>query len=376
VTAAAQKYRLCSRCAERQGGLSPSFEIVEGPDCSVCSGMMDHTARMAELAARRARRYQFESFTVGVSLPDGVQEREDELRSNLKLKGNETIKTQAARLMAAEISHELGKRVNRQRPDLTVLADFGSGDAFLSSRPLYYYARYTKPGKISQKRSFCEQCHGAGCEKCGGTGFERKPSVEGLLRKKLSSFTGSERMTFTWLGSEDRESRVLRPGRPFLVEIKNPEKRKPPGKFGARIRGGLVSVTRGRVLPSKPVRLPAFRFRTRIEAVAAAKVTPEALAELKSRFRGAAVRFDRPHSRPTTKTVYRVSATAKGRTISIDAELDGGLPVKRFVSGELVSPSVSEVLKTEVGCRSFDICGVKEIGRLGFAEITRGEEKD
>ena len=376
MTAAAATYRLCHRCAERQGGLSPSFEIVGGPLCSVCSGMMDSTARMAERAAKKARRYQFGSFTVGVSLPDGVQEKEDELRSNLKLKGNETIKTQAARLMTAEISHELGKKVNRQHPDLTILADFGSGDAFLSSRPLYYYARYTKPGKISQKRSFCEQCRGAGCEKCGGTGFERKSSVEGLVRKKLSSYTGSEKMTFTWLGSEDRESRVLQPGRPFLVEIKNPEKRKLPGKFGAKIRGGLVSVMRGRVLPSKPVRLPAFRFRTRIEAVAAAKVTPEALAELKSRFRGAAVRFDRPHSRPTTKTVYRVSATAKGRAISIDAELDGGLPVKRFVSGELVSPSVSEVLKTEVGCRSFDICGVKEIGGLGFAEITRGEEKD
>jgi len=37
---------------------------------------------------------------------------------------------------------------------------------------------------------------------------------------------------------------------------------------------------------------------------------------------------------------------------------------------------VSEVLKTEVGCRSFDICGVREIGKFGFAEITRGEEKN
>ena len=373
---AVETYRLCRRCAERQGGGSLTFEIVGGPECSVCSGMMDRTTGMTELAARKARRYQFGSFAVGVTLPDGVQEREDELRSNLKLKGDETIKIQAARLVAAALSRGLGKKVDRQHPDLTVLADFGSGDAFVSSRPLYYYARYTKPGKISQKRSFCEQCHGAGCERCGGTGFGRKPSVEGLLRKKLSSLTGSEKMTFTWLGSEDRESRVFRPGRPFLVEIKSPEKRKLPGKFGARTRGGLVSVTRGRVLPSKPVKLPSFRFRTNIRAVAATKVTREALAELKSRFRGAAVRFDRPHNRPTIKTVYGVSARAKGRAISMEAELDGGLPVKRFVSGELVSPSVSEVLKTEVSCRSFDICGVKEIGGLEFGEITRGEEKD
>ena len=376
MSAGVGTYRLCHRCAERQGDGSPGFEVVDGLECSVCSGMMDRVAEMRELAAKKARRYQFGSFAIGVTLPDGVQEREDELRSKLKLKGNETIKVQAARLIAGELSRELRKKMNRERPDITILADFGLGDAFVTSRPVYYYARYAKPGKISQKRPFCEQCRGAGCEKCGGTGFGRKPSVEGVLRGKLSGFTGSEKMIFTWLGSEDRDSRVFRPGRPFLVEIKNPKKRKVPSKFGARARRGLVSVTRGRVLPSKPVKLPAFRFRTRIQAITATKVTADALAELKSRFRGAEVRFDRPHNRPTMKTVYSVSARGKRRSISIDAELDGGLPVKRFVSGELVSPSVSEVLKTEVGCRRFDICGVKEIGEIGFAEITRGEEKD
>ena len=50
--------------------------------------------------------------------------------------------------------------------------------------------------------------------------------------------------------------------------------------------------------------------------------------------------------------------------------------MKRFVNGELVSPSVSEVLKTEVGCRSFDICRVREIGAFEFAEITRDKEKN
>ena len=349
---------------------------MQGPGCFVCGGVMDKTQRMAGLAVKEARRYEFRSFAVGVSVPDGVQEREDEVRSDLRLKGNETIKTQAGRMIAREVSRRLRKRLDRQRPDVTLLADFAAGKVFATSRPVYYYGRYTKPGKIPQRRSFCEGCRGSGCEACRGTGYDDAPSVEGLLRKKLSGFTGSDKMTFTWLGSEDRESRVLPPGRPFVAEVKSPRKRRIPREFGARVRGGLVSVSRGRVLPSKPLRLPAFRFRTRIRAVAAARVAPEAVAELRSRFRNATVRFERPHSRPAMKTVYRASAEARGRTLLIDAELDGGLPVKRFVSGELVSPSVSEVLKTEVGCRIFDICGVKEIGRFGFAEITRGKEKD
>ena len=60
----------------------------------------------------------------------------------------------------------------------------------------------------------------------------------------------------------------------------------------------------------------------------------------------------------------------------IDAELDGGLPVKRFVSGELVSPSVSEVLKTEVRCSRFDIREVKETGEFEFAEIAWSQKKN
>jgi tRNA pseudouridine synthase 10 len=338
--------------------------------------MMDRTGKMAEVAAGRAKRYQFRTFAVGVTLPEGVQEREDELRSELKLKGSETIKIQAARLVAAQISVRLRKQVDRARPGVTLLVDFGEENVTVNAKPLFYYGRYTKPRGVSQRKSFCERCRGAGCKKCHNTGFERKPSVEGALQMKLAEFSGSQKMTFTWLGSEDRESRVSPPGRPFVVEVKNPKKRTLPRKFGARLGGGLVSVSSGRTLPSKPIRLPAFRFRTKIRAIAASKLNAERLAELKSRFRRAAVRFDRPHNRPTMKMVYGVSARARGRALLIEAELDGGLPVKRFVSGELVTPSVSEVLKTEVGCRSFDICGVREIGEFGFAEITRDKEKN
>jgi tRNA pseudouridine synthase 10 len=376
VPQAPQTYRLCQLCSERQGTASSSFETVPGRQCFVCGGVTEMTERMSELAASRARRYQAKTFAVGVSIPEGIQEREDELRATLKLKGSETIKAQTARLVASRVAARLGIRIYRPRPDITLLVDFGKGEVAVTSRPVFFYGRYTKPAGVSQRRLACEHCRGAGCKKCRNTGFEQKTSVEGLLRRKLAGFSGSDRMTFTWLGSEDSESLVYPPGRPFVAEVKSPKKRKFPRSFGMRFRGGSVSVSGGKVLASKPLRMPSFRFVTRIRAMAASKVTPEGLAELNSRFRRAEVRFERPNNRPTTKMVYGVSATAKGRTILMEAELDGGLPVKRFVSGELVSPSVSEVLKTQVGCRSFDIFRVKETGGFVFAEITRNEEKN
>jgi tRNA pseudouridine synthase 10 len=376
VPAALHVYRLCEHCLRRQGEGAGGFEAVRGGECFVCGGLMDAVPSLARKAVRAARPYEFGTFTVGVSLPEGVQEKEDELRSDFKLKGYETVKTQAAKLIAGLVSEGLGKRVDKLRPDLTLLVDMRNGEVAATSRPVYFYGRYTKPSGASQRREMCRRCSGAGCKKCGKTGFERRPSVEAELRRKLGGFTGSERMTFTWLGSEDRGSRVYPPGRPFVAEVKSPVKRKVPRRFAARFKGGQVEVSSGRVLPSKPMKLPGFRFRTEIVGVAKSKVSAEGLAELRKRFRGAEVRFERPYDRPTTKTVYRASAKARGRTLVIDAELDGGLPVKRFVSGELVSPSVSEVLKTEVRCRTFDICGVRETGEFEFAEVARKQTKN
>jgi len=372
---ATHAYPLCGYCVQRQAGSGP-LEVVDGRACFVCEGLMNRVPKMAEAAVRKVGRYHFGTFSVGVSLPDGVQEREDEFRSNLKLKGNETIKTQAAKLVAAHISAKLRKRVDRLRPDLTLLVSPGTGEVAVSSRPVFFYGRYTKPRGTSQKREPCFECGGVGCRKCGKTGFERRPSVEGLLHRRLSSLSGSDRMTFTWLGSEDRGSKVFPPGRPFIAEVKSPVKRVFPRRFVVRYRGGQVSVSAGRVLPAKPIRLPTFKFRTEILATTSSKVPAEALAGLRSAFRRREVRFERPHDRPASKTVYMADATAKGRTLVIHAELDGGLPVKRFVSGELVSPSVSEVLKTEVRARRFDICGVTETGKLEIGEVTRIQKEN
>ena len=376
MLAGLDSYRLCALCVGRQRGEATAFTVVEGRECFICGGLMDEMPSLAKAAARAARRYQFGTFSVGVSLPEGVQEKEDELRSVLKLKGSETVKTHASKVVSASVASTLGKKVDKLRPDLMLVVNVAERKVAITSRPLFYYGRYTKGPGVSQRKEVCHRCSGAGCRFCGNTGFERKPSVEGEVGRRLAALTGSEKFVFTWLGSEDRQSRVHPPGRPFVAEVKSPVKREIPGKFSTRYRGGRVVVSSGKVLPSKPTRVPAFRFRTKILAVASSKVGDEGLRELRRAFRMAEVRFERPHERPTTKMVYGASATSKGRTLTIDAELDGGLPVKRFVSGELVSPSISEVLKTEVRCRNFDICGVREIGRFEFAEVARSEKKN
>ncbi|MBI3860182.1 MAG: hypothetical protein HY296_08145 [Thaumarchaeota archaeon] len=370
MSEAARRYRLCQFCIDREGP-GTHFDEVDGPSCSVCSGLFDRIPQAVEGAASQMRRYQFRSFTVGMTLPEGIQEKEDELRSALRLKGSETVKTQAVRLFAVLLAKKVRKPVNKLKPDLTLLVGMSDGSSSVTTRPLFYYGRYTKPPGMSQRRELCRHCSGAGCEKCSGTGYGSRQSVEWHLRRRLGAIAGSDRMTFTWMGTEDLESRVLAPGRPFIAELKNPLRRVLPKRFASRFRGKQVSVDRGRLLVSRPLRVPPFRFRTLITCTSRTAIHPDRIHELGKRFRRADVRFDRPHNRPVTKTVYSAKGSARGRRLIVEAVLDGGLPVKRFISGELVSPSVSEVLKTEVRCRSFDICEVRERGSFTYAEVTR-----
>src|SRR5437667_11555555 len=85
-----QRYELCEPCSLRQG-----FREALSTDpsrCFICRGL---TARVDEIRSdilRRLGGYEFRTFSVGLSLPEGMQEREDQLRAEYKLKGRETIK--------------------------------------------------------------------------------------------------------------------------------------------------------------------------------------------------------------------------------------------------------------------------------------------
>ena len=328
---------------------------------------MDKAPTMARRAIKASSRHEFRTFSVGVSLPEGVQEREDELRADLKLKGNETVKTHLGRAVSTIVADKTRKPVDRGAPEATFLADFGKGRVEVTTRPLFFFGRYAKLPGVPQRRELCKKCSGSGCGRCRRTGYERAPSVESEVRRKLSQFTGSGKMTLTWIGSEDRQSRVYPPGRPFVAEVKNPVKRKIPRTFASRFSGGSLRVHSGTVLPSKPLSLPKFRFSTRIVGTASAKVGTEAASMVAKSFRRTPVRFERPHDQPVEKTVYSAKARARGRFLVVEAELEGGLPVKRFVTGESVSPSVAEVLGTEVVVKRFDITRVTQVGRFGFS---------
>ena len=361
------KFQLCRFCADRQGAKLPLAPRED--DCFICEGISGDLGGITKKTLSSLARFEFRTFSVGLILPQGVQEREDSLRSELKIRGGETIKSELANRMAHEVAQGLGgkrnrRKVDRLHPDATVLVDISNGSVAVTSKPLFLYGRYTKPRGVSQRRLFCEECNGRGCDSCKGTGYSSLPSVEGLVSKKLGALLGSKKFKFTWFGSEDPDSMVFPPGRPLVIESKNPRRRRAPRELRFRTGKGNMSVSKVSVVTKKFDR-PAFTFKTRAVIRAERSVASEDVGRLQKEMKNALVEYRNNKGRLVYKRVYFVRARARGRKITADIKLDGGLPVKRLVSGEAVSPSFSESIDMPLRCERFDIMGVWPLNSRG-----------
>ena len=182
---------------------------------------------MERRVVRQIRRYEFKTFSVGMIIPSEVQEREDQLRSDLQIRGMETIKSQTAREITDFVRKKTSRKVDRMHPELTVLVDLDRDEVSATAKSVFVYGRYTKPKGVSQRREFCEKCSGRGCGECHG-GYADIPSMEEVLGRRFTKIFRSSRAKFTWIGSEDTDSVVYPPGRPFIVEVKDPDSRKTP----------------------------------------------------------------------------------------------------------------------------------------------------
>jgi tRNA pseudouridine synthase 10 len=353
-------FRLCRFCLDRQGAGGTDLTLAGDDDgCFICEGISGHLGGVTEKIISRLGKFEFSTFSVGLVLPHGVQEREDTLRSELKIRGGETIKSElAGRIAKAVVKGMRGrKKVDRLHPDATVLVDIGEEGVGVTSKPLFLYGRYTKPRGVAQRRLFCEGCNGRGCERCLGTGYSSSPSVEGLVSKKLGALLGSKKFKFTWFGSEDPDSLVFPPGRPMVIESKNPRRRHPPRALRLRTGEGAMYVS-GIHAVTKKFEHPAFVFTTRVVISAERRVSREDVGRLQREMRNALVQYRNNKGRLVDKKIYFVKASARGKKITADIKLDGGLPVKRLVSGEAVSPSFSESMRMPLRCERFDIVRV------------------
>lgn len=116
-----------------------------------------------------------------------------------------------------------------QNPDIVVKVNFRYKDpnVYIQINPLYLEGRYRKLVRgIPQTKWPCKHCRGKGCPKCNFKGKMYEESVEEIIAGPLIEATKARESKFHGAGREDIDVRMLGKGRPFVIELKEPRRRK------------------------------------------------------------------------------------------------------------------------------------------------------
>jgi tRNA pseudouridine synthase 10 len=381
-----ESYRLCNWCLRRQlpkrmanvkkkykadqlqRSLRNTYIQSSSNQCYICRGLTSSINSVSEQVLKALDGYEFGTFLVGASLPSDMMDREDKLRACFKLKGGESIKSEITQVIGRFISSKIGKKVSYRRPDLTVIVNFATGSISINTKPAYLFGRYVKKVRnLPQKQPKCANCGGSGCGECKGTGLASTQSVEGILASKIISYSQARQVRFTWVGSEDADSLVLGNGRPFYAEVFDPKIRSlnPNEPIFRRERQGIF-LKEIQTVEAKPARIPDFTVtilaRVRFERL----VNQSDLEKLERELTNTTVQsLSRRKGKVLEKRIYSLKVrTLKEGKGELRIECDGGLSIKKFVTGENgdVIPNISQTLKIPISLdekRPFDILKVR-----------------
>lgn len=354
-----------------------SLEAPPNLKCHLCGGIFQKLGEFAEKATSLLSEYEYDTFLVGVSLPADVEEREDEFRAEFRVEYGESLRNELSREVGKLIQEATGKAVDFRNPDITVLVDPLRGDIRLDVKPLFIGGRYRKLVRgIPQCRWICVRCGGRGCPRCGWTGKMYAESVEELVAGPMVECAMGDGEAFHAAGREDVDALVLGPGRPFIVEIKNPRRRtldlRVLEELVNRRAGGKVSIHNLYFADREAVRrLKSGERAEKIYEVVIEfdrNVTDEEVEELKNALTGAVIRQWTPrrvlHRRADKlreRRVYEVQVERLARNkVAMRVRCDGGLYIKELVTGDggRTTPSVSEILGVEAKPIKLDVLDI------------------
>ncbi|MCP8321490.1 MAG: hypothetical protein H3Z52_11220, partial [archaeon] len=341
-------YPLCNQCLGRQfpsvkgdnnevKGKTIRREVkvkIKKDSCFICQEIMQSLKDTSAKILDQLKDYEFDDFLIGARLSKDVIEREDDLRAKFKLRGGEAIKSEIKRDIGKIISSKTDKRVNFHNPDMTILVNLVSGEIYLNPKPLFVYGRYLKMIRgLTQKRRKCKNCGGKGCYECEYTGFLKEGSVEQTLAQRLIERFNAKGAIFTWIGGESAESLVLGNGRPFYAEIIEPKFRHTDESEMIKEENGVI-LKDMMIVDEKPKKSPIFIVKVSAHVKFDEEVDEEKLNTLKEKLQNSEVKVVPLKKKAFMKKIYNFNVERiDGKEAKIIFKCDGGLNIKRFISG-------------------------------------------
>lgn len=362
-----REYRLCDYClgrmfASRLGvvshkvlGMKIRKIIKQGnpKSCYLCKNLMADLGEFLNKMMEISKDYEFSTFLIGAILQPSILDRDDIIRSKFKLRGIAGIKSDITREMGKQFGKKTRTKVDYQNPEIVFTIDLKKDLFDIKPKALMLQGRYTKELRgIPQKQDSCKRCVGKGCFVCDFHGISEFNSVEGKIAKFLFEKFGAQQAKMTWIGGEDESSLVLGNGRPFFVKLINPHKRKVHLPKKISLDGiSILNLRSASKVPSDQIK---FRTVVLLEIATEKDLVPGKLDVLKG-LKDMPLSISENAAWKNQKRIYDVKIKKiDTKSFTIMVELDGGIPLKRFVTGNNIEPSISMLLENSCKCTSFD----------------------
>jgi tRNA pseudouridine synthase 10 len=352
----------------------------ENTSCEVCNGVFDEIPKFVELVCETLRDYEFNDFLIGCKLDFESVAKEEDLWARLGTIHPEPMKGEFNRELGKLIEAKLGKAVNFDTPDITVLVDTRYDNISLQIGSAFIYGRYRKLVRdIPQTKWPCKRCWGKGCENCNGTGKIYHTSVEELVADKVMESTKAKTHLFHGMGREDIGVKMLGNGRPFILEVTEPVVRNIDltklEKDINEFTKDKVEVSDLRFSTNQEVRQlkaakPSKTYKIKINFEKSLK--KEKLKDIVSTFCGKIIKQRTPvrvsHRRADLVRERKVLDIALSRLskngIVAELEITGesGLYIKELIHGDTgrTSPSLAEKLDVDCKVQELDVISIND----------------
>lgn len=317
---------------------------------------------------------EFSHFLVGCRVDPEILKREEEIHEALGL-DVENIKKEINREIGKDLSIRLHREVEFDYPHLVVTVDFKKGKIELQINPLFIEGRYRKLVRgIPQTKWPCTACKGRGCERCNHTGKMYPETVEEFVSGDALEMTRGNAAKFHGAGREDIDVKMLGSGRPFVLEIKEPEIRSidleelenrvnqhAEGKVEVLNLKFVGKDRRSQIKTSSTDTYKVYRALVQTEE----DVNSEDLESLKSldviKQRTPIRVSHRRADKIRTRHVKNLEFKSLGSNLfELTIHCEGGLYIKELISGDedRTKPSVSQILGTPAVCTKLDVMEV------------------
>lgn len=321
--------------------------------CFICKNLLDNLSAYLKLMLDASSKYNYSSIVIGALIKPSIIDRDDYIKSKYKLRGIDSVKTDITKELGKQFVKKTKKIIDFLNPDLTFTINFKDESCQIRSKSIVLYGQYTKSKRgLPQKQKSCTNCSGKGCKSCNLHGISEYGSIEGKISEFLFTTFGGTTTKFTWVGGEDQSSLVLGSGRPFFVKLQNPFKRNI--SLPKKIISDQVVIHNLKIISDPPKTPIKFNSLIELKISTEHEIISENLKKLKNMLSNPVVVYEKSGKR-SEKAVSILKYKKISKTLfNLIIKSEGGLPVKRFVDGDDVTPGITQMMSDRCTCVAFD----------------------